>query len=67
MTESCTEETVLDAKVRKIHIKVEGRDVPIGKYVQNFLINPIVGILSSLKKIDVKDGSTVEITLRYKK
>lgn len=67
MTESCTEETCLDAEVRKIHIRVDGKDVPIGKFVQKFLVNTIGGMLSSLKKVDVKDGSIVEITLRYKK
>jgi len=67
MEKGCTEETCLLPKQRDIHVKVDGKDVPVGRFVQGFLINTLVGMLSSLKKTDVKDGSIIEITLRYKK
>jgi len=63
----CTEETMLEREHRLIHITVDGRDVPIGKFVQSFLINTIVGMLSSLKKVDLKEGSEIEIKLRYRR
>jgi hypothetical protein len=63
----CTEETCLDPKTRRIDITVDGKTVPIGRFVQGFLINTIVGMLSSLKKADVKDGSLIEIKLRDKR
>jgi hypothetical protein len=63
----CTEETFLDLEKRRIHITVDGKDIPVGKFVQGFLVNTIVGMLSSLKKVDVKDGSLIEIKLRYKR
>jgi hypothetical protein len=63
----CTEETYLDLEKRRIHIMIDGKDVPVGKFVQGFLVNTIVGMLSSLKKVDVKNGSLIEIRLRYKR
>ncbi|MFQ5801009.1 MAG: hypothetical protein ACE5HH_04745 [Candidatus Hydrothermarchaeales archaeon] len=63
----CTEETCLRPEKRMVHIKVDGKDIPIGKFVQGFIINTIVGMLSSLKKVDIKDDSVIEIRLRYKR
>ena len=63
----CTEETCLEPNARRIHIMVDGKDIPVGRFVQGFLSNAIVGMLSSLKKVDVKDGSLIEIKLRYKR
>lgn len=67
MDSCCTEETHLKRGDRDIHVSVDGRVVPIGRFVQSFLVNTILGMLSSLKKADVKDGSLVEIRLRVKK
>ncbi len=63
----CTEETYLSSEKRRIDISIDGKDIPVGRFVQGFLINTIVGMLKSLKKVDVKDGSIIEIRLRYKK
>lgn len=67
LEKKCTEETCLKPEKRMVHIKVDGKDVPVGKFVQSFVINTIVGMLSSLKKADVKNGSVIEIRLRYKR
>jgi hypothetical protein len=47
-------------------VTVDGKDVPVGKFVQGFLINTIIGMLSSLKKVNLKENSLIEIKLRYK-
>jgi hypothetical protein len=62
----CTEETCLDPRQRNIHVTIDGKDVPVGKFVQGFLINTIIGMLSSLKKVNLKENSLIEIKLRYK-
>lgn len=67
MDTRCTDETMLEPKKRSIDVTVDGKDVPVGRFVQSFLINTIIGMLSSLKKVDVKDGSIIEIRLRYKR
>jgi len=68
MTQSkCTEETCLPLEKRDIRITVDGKDVPIGRFVQSFLINTTQGMLSALKKVDIEDGSIIEIHMRYKK
>ncbi len=67
MEPKCTDETTLAPSKRDIHITVDGVDIPVGRFVQGFLINTIIGMLSSLKKVDVKDNSEVVIKLRCKK
>lgn len=67
MKSTCTEETCIEPMKRDINVSVDGKDVPIGRFVQGFLVNTIVGMLSSLKKVDLHDGSEVEIKLRIKK
>ncbi len=67
MDSQCTDVTVLDPRKRRIDVTVDGKDVPVGRFVQGFLINTIIGMLSSLKKVDVKDDSIIEIRLRYKR
>jgi hypothetical protein len=67
LSRSCTEETTLEGRNRNIHIKVDGLEIPVGKFVQGFLVNTIIGMLSSLKKVDIKEDSLVEIKLRYKR
>ncbi len=67
MRSKCTEETCLEPMKRDIHVSVDGKDVPIGRFVQGFLISTIIGMLSSLKKVSLRDGSLLEIKLRYKK
>ncbi len=66
MKNCCSEETCLEPQTRSLHIKIDGKDIPIGRFVQGFLSNTIIGMLTSLKKSDVKDGSLIEITMRYK-
>jgi hypothetical protein len=63
----CTEETYLEFEKRRVHITVDGKDVPVGKFVQGFIINTVVGMLSSLKKVEIADGALIEIKMRYKK
>ncbi|RMF89060.1 MAG: hypothetical protein D6733_07185 [Methanobacteriota archaeon] len=63
----CTEESCLKPGERLVHITVDGKDIPIGRFVQGFIMSTVVGMLSSLKKVDVKEGSQIEIRLRYRR
>ncbi len=67
MESGCTEETMLKPMERQIHISIDGKDVPVGRFVQGFLSNTLIGMLASLKKADVKDGSLIEIRLKVKR
>lgn len=49
---------------RKVEIKISDDDVPIGSFVQGLVTKTILGMVSSLKKADVKPGDTVEIKIR---
>ncbi|MFV2041019.1 MAG: hypothetical protein ACC644_03410 [Candidatus Hydrothermarchaeales archaeon] len=67
MIPMCTEETCIEAGKRKVHVTIDGRDVPIGGFVQGFLLNTILAMLGSLKKVDIQEGSEIEIQLKVKK
>ena len=61
----CTEETVIPEDKRRVKIKIDGKSIPIGKFVQSFIMRTIAGMLSSLKKADIKEGSEIEIKIKY--
>jgi hypothetical protein len=67
MIPMCTEETCIEAEKRTVHVAIDGRDVPIGRFVQGFLLNTILAMLGSLKKVDLHEGSEIEIRLKVKK
>lgn len=49
---------------RKVEIKVGGSHVPVGSFVQGFVAKTILGMVSALKRADIKPGDTVEIRVR---
>lgn len=46
---------------RKVTISVSGAEVPVGSFVQGFVARTILGMVSSLKKAEIKPGDMVEI------
>jgi|GEM_PF-4775375 len=67
MIPMCTEETCIPQEKRTVHVTIDGRDVPIGRFVQGFLLNTILAMLGSLKKVEIHDDSEIEIRLKVKK
>lgn len=63
----CTEETTLPKEKRAVHVSINGNDIPMGEFVQKFIMRTIAGMLGSLKKAELKEGSEIEIKIRYRK
>lgn len=49
---------------RKVEIRVGGSDIPVGSFVQGFIAKTVLGMISSLKKAEVKPGDLVELKIR---
>jgi len=62
----CTDETVIQKEKRLVHITIDGKDIPIGEFVQKFITQTIAGMLSSLKKAELEEGSEIVIKIKYK-
>jgi len=62
----CTEETVIQKEKRLVHITINGKDVPMGEFVQNFIMKTVAGMLSALKKVELENNSEIEIKIKYK-
>lgn len=60
------EECVVLAAEREVSVKINGREVPIGDFVQEIIRNTTLGMISSLKKANTKAGDVVEIKIRVK-
>lgn len=60
------EECVVLAAEKEVAVKINGREVPIGEFVQEIIKNTVLGMISSLKKADTKAGDVVEIKIRVK-
>ncbi len=58
------EDCVVISAGRKVEIKVSGSQVPVGNFVQGFVAKTILGMVSTLKRADIKPGDTVEIRVR---
>ena len=65
---ACREKSFNDCVVinagKKVEIRVGGSEVPVGSFVQGFIAKTVLGMLSSLKKADVRAGDTVELRIR---
>lgn len=49
---------------RKVEIRVGDSDIPVGSFVQGFIAKTVLGMVSSLKKAEVKAGDVVELRIR---
>lgn len=49
---------------RRVEIRIAGAEVPLGSFVQGFVARTVLGMVSSLKKAEVKPGDVVEIRIR---
>jgi Na+-translocating ferredoxin:NAD+ oxidoreductase RNF subunit RnfB len=49
---------------RKVEIRITGAEVPLGSFVQGFVAKTVLGMVSSLKKAEIKPGDVVEIRIR---
>ena len=58
------EDCVVIKARKKVMLKVDGKEVPLGKFVQSFVKNVTLGMISSLKEVELKKGVIVE--LRFK-
>ncbi len=52
---------------KEVVVRINDREVPLGKFVQSFVKNVVVGMVSSLKKADFKEGDIIEIRVRVGK
>lgn len=58
------EDCVVLSAGREVEIYVGGKEVPLGSFVQDFVRNVTMGMLSSLKKAEVEPGDEVVIRVR---
>lgn len=49
---------------RKVEVRVGGSNIPVGSFVQGFIAKTVLGMVSALKKADVKAGDVVELRIR---
>lgn len=48
---------------KTVILKISGRDVPIGGFVQDFIKGTTLGMIKTLKKADVKKGDIIELKI----
>ncbi|MDI6655450.1 MAG: (Fe-S)-binding protein [Candidatus Hydrothermarchaeota archaeon] len=51
---------------KEVAVKINGREVPMGGFVQEIIKKTVLGMISSLKKGHTKAGDVVEIKIRVK-
>lgn len=61
------EDCVVIRAGKKVVVKIGGKDVPIGSFVQDFVKGVVLGMLSSLKKTEIKAGDEIEIKIKVGK
>jgi Na+-translocating ferredoxin:NAD+ oxidoreductase RNF subunit RnfB len=49
---------------KQVVLKIGEREVPMGEFVQEFLKGAVLGMISQLKKVDLKEGEVVELRFR---
>ncbi len=52
---------------KEVVVRINDREVPLGKFVQSFVRNVVIGMVSSLKKADFKEGDIIEIRVKVGK
>ncbi|MBI5680396.1 MAG: molybdopterin-guanine dinucleotide biosynthesis protein B [Methanobacterium sp.] len=60
------ESTCAMKKVKNIELKIDGNPIPMNKFVQNFVRNTTIGMISSLKGDELKDfeGKKIELMIK---
>jgi len=57
-------ECVVLSAGRRVEVRISGREVPMGSFVQGFVRGVVLGMLSSLKRAEAREGDVVEIRVR---
>jgi hypothetical protein len=52
-----------EAKRRKLSMKVDGKDIPMHNFVEKIICSTIIGMISSLKGVDIHDNLDLEIKI----
>lgn len=60
------EDCVVIKAGRDVVIEISGRDVPLGSFVQDFVRNVVVGMVASLKRVELKDGDEILVRVKFK-
>jgi len=47
-----------------VEIKVDGRNIPLNRFVQKIISNVVVGMVNSLRDVDNWKGATVTVKKR---
>ena len=48
---------------KTVILKIDGRDVPMGDFVQGFVKSTTLGMIKTLKKADIKEGDIIELKI----
>lgn len=48
----------------EVVVSVGGKEVPLGGFVQDFVKNTFMGMIKTLKKVDIQEGDMVEIRIK---
>ncbi len=62
--EKSLEDCVVLSAGKMAEIKISGREVPMGSFVQELVRSVVLGMVSTLKKANAKEGDIVEIKVR---
>ncbi len=62
--EKTFEDCVVIKAGRDVVIEISGRDVPLGSFVQGFVRNIVMGMVTSLKKVELKEGDEIVVKVR---
>jgi molybdopterin-guanine dinucleotide biosynthesis protein B len=58
------EDCVVLGAEKGVMLEISGSEVPLGGFVQDFVKNTVLGMVSSLKKAEMKPGDVIELTIR---
>lgn len=54
---------VLQAK-KNVVLKIDDKEIPLGKFVQSFMKNVTLGMVSTLKEVELKPGAIIELKFK---
>lgn len=49
---------------KEVVLEINGKEIPTKKFVQDFMKRTIIGMISSLKKVDLKDKDVIKIRIK---